>query len=181
MRQATSAKRQNVMAVFGALCIFFSAIEFLLPRPAPFFRLGLSNIPILLALDFMSFGQLCLLLSLKIIGQGLLNGTLSSYVFLFSLAGSVASLLVMYPLHRGLGQRVSLLGIGCAGALASNAVQVLLSIFFIFGPGSILIAPLLLGLGTLSGSLVGALAQAYKNRSQWLPRAAAAWRGDTHG
>jgi heptaprenyl diphosphate synthase len=170
-------EKSRIVAVFGALCLFFSALEFLMPRPIPFFRVGLSNIPILLALDFMPLGQLLLLVLLKALGQGLLNGTLVSYVFLFSLSGSLASLAFMYPLHRLLGARVSLIGLGCGGALASNLVQVALSIVFIFGPESAVIAPVLLGIGVASGILMGYFAQAFKDRSAWLRRVAERWRG----
>ena len=41
--------RREVAAFFGALCLFFATVEYLFPRPVPFLRLGLSNLPILLA------------------------------------------------------------------------------------------------------------------------------------
>lgn len=171
-------RRERILADFGALCLFFAAIEYVFSRALPFFRLGFSNIPILLALDFMPFGALVALVAVKVLGQALLNGTLSSYVFLFSLAGSTASFIVMYPLRRLLGNRVSLVGIGSAGALASNLTQVALSVVFIFGRASILMAPFLLGVGAVTGVLMGAFAQAFKDKSRWLARVEAAWKGE---
>jgi heptaprenyl diphosphate synthase len=170
--------RLKILADFGALCLFFAAIEYIFSRALPFFRIGLSNIPILLALDFMPFQALLALVAVKVLGQALLNGTLSSYVFLFSLSGSLASFLVMYPLSKILKRRVSLIGIGSAGALASNIVQVLLSVVFIFGQASIVMAPFLLGVGAVTGVLMGGFAQAFRDRSKWLLRVEAAWRNE---
>lgn len=161
--------QRKLLAFFGALCLFFAAVEYLFPKPVPFFRLGLSNLPLLIALDFMTFRQLALLVAIKVLGQGLLNGTLASYVFLFSAAGSLASLLVMVPLHRILKDRISLVGLGLFGALGSNLVQVWLSVTFIFGPAAGVLAPIMLGLGTGTGLAVGLLAQHFKNHSRWLP------------
>jgi heptaprenyl diphosphate synthase len=174
---AFAPPRPAIMAAFGALALFFSVVEQFVPKPA-FFRIGLSNIPLLLALDFMPFGSLALLSALKVAGQGLLTGTLASYVFLFSAAGSAASLLSMYALKRLLGERMSLIGIGTAGALASNAAQALLSVAFIFGPQAVLLVPFLLGAGTATGIAMGAFAEGFKARSSWLAAVKAAWKGE---
>ena len=178
MRASIELKRERILADFGALCLFFAAIEYVFSRALPFFRLGFSNIPILLALDFMPFPALVALVAVKVLGQALINGTLSSYVFLFSLAGSTASFFAMYPLKRLLKDRVSLVGLGSAGALASNIMQVVLSVAFIFGQASIVMAPFLLGIGAVSGVLMGAFAQAFKDKSKWLARVEAAWKGE---
>lgn len=151
----------------GALCLFFSTIEYLFPKPFPFFRLGLANLPILLALDLFSPGYVLLLVLLKVVGQGLVGGTLASYVFLFSIAGSFASALVMLAVYRA-GQRwITLIGVSLFGSLASNLVQVTLSVTFIFGQSAWVIAPPFLGLGVASGLVVGLFAQRFRTRSTW--------------
>jgi heptaprenyl diphosphate synthase len=167
--------RTRILAFFGALSLFLSTIEYLFPKPLPFFRLGLSNLPILLALDFMDFRHLAALTLLKILGQGLLNGTLASYVFLFSAAGSVASLLSMYALSRLPPRVVSPVGTSLAGALSSNLVQVALSVAFIFGESAWVIAPLFLGLGTGSGLFIGLFASRFAAKSRWLRKVKHAW------
>ena len=161
-------RRLDLIAFLGALCLFFSTIEYLFPKPVPFFRLGLANLPILIALDVLAPGEILLLVALKVVGQGLVNGTLASYVFLFSAAGSVSSALVMLGVHRLFGKRISLVGVSLFGALASNAVQITLSVTFIFGATSWVIAPLLGGLGVASGLVVGLFAERFRERSRWL-------------
>lgn len=159
-----------MLAMLAAVSMFFSTLEFLIPKPVPFFRVGLANLPLLVVLDFFSLRDIAILVILKVVGQGLINGTLASYVFLFSLFGSIASAAVMVGLHRIGGRWVSLVGVSTAGAMASNIVQIALSVRFIFGPRSWVIAPPFLTLGLVAGVLVGLLAQYFGERSTWLAR-----------
>jgi heptaprenyl diphosphate synthase len=150
------------------LCFFLSALEYLIPKPLPFLRLGIANLPLLLALDMLPFASFVLLGALKITGQALITGTLFSYVFLFSLAGTGISALLMYALRRGLGKaRISFVGISAAGALASNGVQLVLAYFLVFGKGVVYLAAPVLALGTVSGSLLGLWCEVFVRRSRW--------------
>jgi heptaprenyl diphosphate synthase len=160
----------NVLAVLAAVAMFFSTLEYLIPKPVPFFRVGLANLPILLVIRFFRPRDVLKLTLLKVLGQGLINGTLASYVFLFSVFGSFASSLVMIGL-TSLGRRlVSLIGVSTAGAVASNVVQVTLSVLFIFGPSSWVIAPPFLILGTAAGIVVGIIAERFCRSSRWIER-----------
>jgi len=159
--------RFSVLAFLGGLSLFLSTIEYVFPKPVPFFRLGLANIPILLALGVLSPGELFLLGLLKILGQGLVNGTLASYVFLFSLGGTAASMLAMYGYYRLFSKHTSYLGISLIGALASNLVQVWLSLQFIFGRSAWIIVPYFLGMGGATGMVMGIFATLFVQRSQW--------------
>ena len=170
--------RTEIVSILGALCLFLSAIEYLIPKPLPFFRLGLANLPLLLGLLFLRPADLLLVLLLKVLGQGLVNGTLASYVFLFSLAGSVASLAAMSLVHR-LGRRsVSLIGVSVFGAMASSVVQIVLAVTFIFGSTAKLIAPFSLGSGLATGLLIGWFAERFIARSEWLRAVEARYRAD---
>ena len=156
------------IAVFAAFSMFCAALEYLFPRPVPFFRLGLANLPIILALPLLNFRQLMLLTLMKVLGQGIVNGTLASYVFLFSLAGSFGSFFLMYALHRFL--KLSYVGISLAGALASNTLQSLFSVVFIFGQQAWVILPLFYGLGFAAGLVIGFLAEHISRNSCWFDR-----------
>lgn len=162
--------RRRLVAFLSALGLFLAAIEYLLPKPVPFIRLGISNIPLVLALDLLRFRELVVLAAMKVFGQGLLNGTLASYVFLFSAAGTTAALLGMTAVHRLFGRRLSLVGVSLWGALASNLVQLGLSIWILFGENAWVIGPLVLGTGGATGFLVGWAAQVYRDRSNWFRR-----------
>ena len=159
-------KRTN-LALLAASCLVLAALEHLIPKPLPFIRLGLANMPILVALSLYRFRRLLALAALKIVGQGLLTGTLLSYVFLFSAAGTMASLCVMVAVFRLFGSRVSLIGVSVAGAFASNAVQLLLAALVIFGSGVMLLAlPLLLS-GLISSVILGVVVNRFVAESRW--------------
>jgi heptaprenyl diphosphate synthase len=147
-------------------------------------RIGLANLPLLLALAaprfdtgeqgqntplLFSLKSYCLRVLLKVSGQALVTGTLFSYVFLFSLAGTTASAACMYLLRRIPGPRfISLAGTGIAGAFVSNAVQLVLARFLIFGESARYLAPPFLVAGIISGGILGAFAQAFSGQSRWV-------------
>ncbi len=158
----------EILAFFGALCMFFATLEYLFPKPIPFMRLGIANIPILLALDIFPFAGVMLITLIKVLGQGLINGTLASYIFLFSATGSITSALVMIGARKLFGSRISLVGISVLGALASNLVQTFFSVVFIFGSTAWIIIPYFLGVGFVSSIAVGLFAERFARKSAWL-------------
>jgi heptaprenyl diphosphate synthase len=164
------------VAFLGALCMFLSAIEYLIPKPIPFLRVGIANLPILLSLDLLPVPFLLLVVVLKVVGQGLVGGTLFSYVFLFSTAGSFASAFAMLAARRLFGARISLVGVGIFGALFGNSAQLLLARLLIFGEGAWLIAPPFLAIGTVTAALLGAFAERFSARSVWLREVRGDWR-----
>ena len=66
------------------------------------------------------------------------------------------------------GGHISLIGVSIFGAIASNAVQLFLSVTFIFGKTAWVIAPLFFTLGVVSGVAVGVFAQRFYDRSRWM-------------
>ncbi len=162
--------RALLVPLFAAASLYLSSIEYLLPRPVPFFRFGLANIAILLAIHSFSLRDLCVLVILKVLGLGVLNGTIASYVFVFSLLGSSSGLILMYVISQVKTTHISLIGISVIGAMGSNMVQILCAIFYIFGRNAWIIAPYLFMLGIISGYIVGAIAQYFTLNSKFLPR-----------
>jgi heptaprenyl diphosphate synthase len=160
--------RTDLIAFLGALCLFLSAIEYMIPKPIPFLRVGIANLPILVSLDLLPVPSLLLVILLKVIGQGLIGGTLISYVFLFSAVGSFASGFSMILVRKLFGHRMTLVGVGVLGALFSNLTQILLARVLIFGEGAWLIAPPFLALGTVTAALLGIFADRFVARSRWL-------------
>ncbi|MDR2476369.1 MAG: Gx transporter family protein, partial [Treponema sp.] len=163
-----SGEQRRIVALLGSLCLFLSTIEYIIPRPLPFMRIGLANLPLLLALDILGPVGFFFLALLKVIGQGIIAGTLFSYVFLFSLAGTFASALLMYTLRSAAGPgRIGFGGIGCAGAMVSNVVQLLLARYFVFGSGLRFLVPPFLASGFITGLALGLFCEAFCRRSRW--------------
>jgi len=163
-----SRHSRHSLALLGSLCFFLSAIEYLIPKPLPFMRLGLANMPLLLALDIFSPGEFFLLALLKILGQGIIGGMVFSHVFLFSITGTISSALLMFGLRRLLGKRlIGFAGLGCAGAMASNCVQLLLARYLIFGPALRYLAAPFLASGLVTGIGLGLVCECFCRHSLW--------------
>jgi heptaprenyl diphosphate synthase len=156
------------LALLGSLCFFLSAVEYLIPKPLPFMRLGLANMPLLIALDLFSPADFFLLMLLKILGQGIIGGMFFSHVFLFSIAGTLSSGLVMFALRRLLGKkRLGFAGLGCAGAMASNCAQLLLARYLVFGPALRYLAAPFLASGLVTGVTLGLICEYFCRHSLW--------------
>ena len=172
-----SATRRDVAALLGACCIFLSLIEYMIPKPVPFLRLGLANLPVLVALGLLSGPQVLLVVSIKVIGQGLINGTLFSYIFVLSAAGSFASGISMLAVSRLGPKMISYIGISVTGALASTAAQLSLASLLVFGRSVKLIAPPFLAAGVITAVILGLIASAFCGKSAWY-RGVLEGRGD---
>lgn len=162
-----TTKNEILIAWFGALCFFLSTIEYMIPKPLPFLRLGIANLPVMLSIGILPIPAYCALVFVKILGQGLIGGTLFSYIFLFSAAGSASSALVMLLLKKLLGRHVSWISISVAGAFTSNIAQLTLARYWIFGESAWYIAPPFIAVGIISGALLGIFANHYAKNSKW--------------
>jgi len=156
------------LALLGAFCLFLSTIEYMIPKPMPFMRIGIANLPLMLALDIFPFHAFLVLAAIKVLGQALITGTLFSYIFLFSLTGTLLSAVSMYTLCRLLGSdRISFIGIGIMGAMVSNVSQLTLAWVFIFGNSTRYIAPPFMAAGLVTGTALGIFCEVFTRRSQW--------------
>jgi len=165
------SRTYRLTAFLAALAFFLSAIEYMIPRPIPFMRLGLANLPLLIAVDLLPFGSYMALALVKVVGMNLLTGSLFTYVALFSLAGTLASALVMRGLRAVAGPKaLSYIGLCVAGAVASNMAQVALARVFVFGPSAQFMAPAFLALALVSGLALGSFTEAFAAKSKWLAR-----------
>ena len=90
-RRLARERRRIFLALFTALAVALHTLEFLLPSPAPWFRLGFANILTLTAL-FLYGGRAAWGVALARIGVGsLIIGNLFAPGFLLSLSGGVAA------------------------------------------------------------------------------------------
>lgn len=155
------------IAFFSSLCFALSVLENTIPHPVPFMRLGLANLPILLSFGVMKRRECTALIFCKIFLQAIVQGTLFSYVFVFSFCGSLASGLCMMAAYYLFGRHVSLLGLCVLGALANNILQLALARVFMFGDSVRYIAPVLLGASFVTSLILGSAALAFSATSVW--------------
>lgn len=161
-------KETNIVAFLSAVCLFLSLIEYIIPKPIPFMRLGLANLPVLLALYLLKPKMFFLLILVKVLGQGLIQGTLISYVFIFSICGSFSSGIIMIILKSILNEKITLIGLSIFGALTSNIVQIILAVFLVFGKSGWIIASPVLIIGFISSAILGFFAEIFFEDSRWI-------------
>jgi len=161
------AMRIDLIALLAAFTLFLSTIEYLIPKPVPFMRIGLANLPLMIGLGILAPKEYAVLALLKFLGQGMVSGTIFSYVALFSAGGTVASALTMFALHAWFARYLGTVGIGVAGAMASNIVQLGLARCIMFGSSAGLIAPPFLTMGLITAVILGLFAQRFIETSRW--------------
>jgi len=167
-----SATDNNLKALLGACSIFLALVEHMIPKPLPFLRVGIANLPVLISLGVLNPAQVLLVVLLKVLGQALVNGTLFSYIFLFSAAGSFASAFAMIAFSRLPEKVVSLVGISISGGLASTVAQLSLAFVLVFGRSVFFIAPVFLAASLATSVALGFIASSFCSRSRWYGRLA---------
>lgn len=148
----------------ASLSLFLSSLELFIPKPLPFFRLGLANIAVMMGLT-LGFRPFLLLLLLKAICTSCISGTLFSVFLLMSLLQTAASGLLMYGLKRVCGSNISIYALSSAGAAASSAAQIAFAMLYA-GRGALSFLPLLLAI-----SLPASIATAYISKKIREPEA----------
>ncbi len=166
-RLTLSVTKRDVIALLGACCMLLSLVEHMIPKPLPFLRIGLANLPLLVSLGMLSPSHVLLLALLKVVGQGLVTGTLFSYIFLLSAAGTFASVITMLAVRRLGGRQISLVGISVMGALSSTFAQLALASVFLFGAGTRYIAAPFLIVGLVTALILGFAAAGFCENSRW--------------
>lgn len=154
-------KERNRIAYLISLTLLFSYAELLIPRFVPFFRLGLSNIAVLSALN-LSFPSFFVLTIFKATATSLMAGTLFSPFVIISLFQSIFSGFFMFAVFRMNNhfkkKLFSLYGISVLGSSVSAAVQISLSALYL-GRGTFLILGPMLIFNAASGILTAFLTQ----------------------
>ena len=167
---ASASRKLDIVALLAALSLFLSFVEYSIPKPIPFLKIGFANLPLLIGLRLLPPAWFFLLVLTKIITQGVISGSLVSYVILFSFCGNIVSSSVMFLLHAGFKERISFIGISIAGALVNNLMQILLARYILFGPAVWLLAPPFLLTGIIASVVLGSFAGIFFKKSRWIQK-----------
>ena len=151
-----------ISAMFAALALIFSYIEVLIPVPIPIpgIKLGLANLIILIAIYRMDFKYAFTINITRILAAGLLFSGV--FGMIYSLAGGILSILVMYILYRtGL---FSMVGVSMAGGVCHNLGQLFTACVLLENTAVLSYFSVLLFSGLISGILIGILAYIIEKR-----------------
>lgn len=153
---ALRTKKLALSAILAALAMILSYVEAMVPMPVPIpgIKLGLANMVILLAIYRLGFKYALAINCIRIFVTGLLFT--GAFGILYSLAGGLLSLLVMYLLYRtGI---FSMVGVSMAGGVAHNLGQLLTACLIMSNIRLMSYFAVLLFAGMGSGILMGIVA-----------------------
>ena len=157
-----NTRRLAFGAMFTALALIFSYVEFLIPLPVPVpgIKLGLANLVIIIAIYRMGFKYAFTINCVRIIASGLLFSGV--FGMLYSFAGGILSLVVMYILYRT--KLFSMVGISMAGGVMHNLGQLLTACLIVSNISLMSYFAVLLFSGLISGILIGIVAYNIEKR-----------------
>lgn len=161
--------KKNRLIYLSSLTLLLSTLEYLIPKPFPFFKLGLANIPLIITLPSFSPVEYLLLAVLKTFSQAIIGGTLFSPFLIISFFGTLSSALTM-KISYSYFKKLSFVGISLLGALASNSVQIIVSALLIYGKSIFVAFPLLLGFGIAASVALGYISNIFYEQSEFITR-----------
>lgn len=147
---ARLARLGLLIALAGAV----QAAESLVPSPVPWFRLGLGNAVVLVALHLWGTRDGLWVALGKVLVGNLLAGRLLSPGFLLSLGGTAAAFGAMVGALRA-APPLGFVGVSALGAQCHALAQLLLAGLLLRTPALWSLAPLLGTLSLLAGCLTG--------------------------
>ena len=150
---ALRTKKLALSAILAALAMILSYVEAMVPMPVPIpgIKLGLANLVILLAIYRLGFKYALAINCIRIFVTGLLFTGV--FGILYSLAGGLLSLLVMYLMYRT--EIFSMVGVSMAGGVAHNLGQLLTACLIMSNIRLMSYFAVLLFAGMGSGILMG--------------------------
>ena len=161
---STAVKKISLLGVMLAFTLVTSFIERMIPLDGivPGMRLGLANLAIVISLYTLPTRDTFILMVLKCLMTAIFSGSIIA--LLYSLTGSMLSLIIMLLLIKLKIKAISIIGVSVAGAAFHNLGQIMVA-RFIFGTWAIMLyLPLLLIIGTVSGIVIGFLAKTIEPR-----------------
>lgn len=159
------SREWTVTAGLLAIACVLGLLEATLPGVpfAPWLRLGLANIAVVVALA-LAGGKMALIVSLgRVLIVGVAAGTIGSPAFVIGGAGALASLAVMWALAR-FGDVFTPVGWSAAGAVAHMLAQFVVASAILGSWSILMLAPVSMLLALPLGALTGTLARIVVSR-----------------
>jgi heptaprenyl diphosphate synthase len=153
------------LSLMTALAMVLQILESVLPNPAPWVRLGLANIVILIVLSLFGIKEGLMVTGLRVVLAATLLGTIFGPTFWLSLSGGLSSTLAMGLFMDFFPGKFSIIGISVIGAYTHNLVQLIVASWFIIRqPSLIYLLPILLVTALIAGFVTGIAASILMNK-----------------
>ena len=149
-------KKEIRIAMLLAFSIVLNILESFIPIfNIPGIRIGLANIPILVTLYIYGFKDAIYVSILRVFVVGILRTGLFSTTFLFSLFGSVFSIISMILIKK---LNLSIVGVSIFGSFMHNIGQLIAAFIFI-NTNMLYYLPFLTILSIITGVLIGIISK----------------------
>lgn len=146
-----------VLGILLALASVTFLLEALIPPLlpiAPYVKLGLSNIFILLTIAWFS----CLDGVIIVLAKNIITAFVSGwFAFLFNIAGSLVAFFSMYFMYKFCFPKISFLAISVMGAVFSNIMRTATAALLLTAPSLFLQLPIVTAVSIGGGLLVGSI------------------------
>lgn len=144
------------MSLLVAQALVLHIFESMIPLPfvTPGAKLGLANLITVIGLYTLDKKRdVLLIIILRLALATMFGGNLSS--FMYSFAGAILSFLIMVIVKKVGGDKISIIGVSCSGAVFHNVGQLLIASWIVHNIGVMLYLPVLSLVGILTGFFIG--------------------------
>lgn len=146
-------KKVPYLGLLLAIALILGYVESLIPNilPIPGFKLGLSNLAVVLCLFLFGWQDALILTIIKAVLSSLLFGNLS--MMIYSLSGAIFSCLIMILFRKM--KKIHAPGISALGGMSHNMAQVYVAYTIVHTAGVLYYLPVLMLVGVLTGTILG--------------------------
>ena len=153
-----SARELTRLGLLAGAGLILFLLEAVAPRPLPWMKLGLGNLPVVVALDLFGGGAAIAVAVVKVFAGGLVSGGFASPAFAIGGGAGIASVAAMALAKRVAPGLFSLVGLSVLGAVTHQLTQLLIARVYLNHPGLLNFLPLFMLTGLVSGLAIGMIA-----------------------
>ena len=165
-----SARELTRLGLLAGAGLILFLLEAVAPRPLPWMKLGLGNLPVVVALELFGGGPAIAVAVVKIVAGGLVSGGFASPAFAIGGGAGIASVAAMALAHRMTPGLFSLVGVSVLGAVTHQLTQLLIARVYLHHAGLLDFLPLFMLTGLVTGFAIGLIAHwcaARLRRLEW--------------
>jgi len=152
-------KKDAIIIILICNAILISLLEMIIPIPVPIpgVKLGLANIITIIAIAFLDFKDVMLIVFLRCLVVAVLSKGIT--VLPFSLTGGLLSAIAMWLLYKKAWRLFSIKGISVVGAIVHNTAQLLVASVILGETVIFYYIPVLLISAVVTGLITGSISE----------------------
>ncbi|HWP97140.1 MAG TPA: Gx transporter family protein [Syntrophomonadaceae bacterium] len=152
-------KRDAVIIILICNAILISLLELIIPVPIPIpgVKLGLASIITIIAIAFLDFKDVLIIVFLRCIVVAVLSKGIT--VLPFSLAGGLLSALIMWFVYKKMSGVFSIKGVSIIGAITHNIAQLTVASLILRETVILYYLPILLISAIITGLITGTISE----------------------